>query len=295
MAQGAPAMRRHQLMSPSRLRRTTRRGASRRQRFVLAVVVLVISPASQTAVTHAQPAEVLSRPAVVRGNHWFLRNTLSSGVSDSSFIYGLTGDVPLMGDWDGDGTETPGVVRGNTWYLRNSNSTGFADIVFHYGSVGDRPVVGDWDGNGTQTPGVVRGGGECGPFDCVLKQPHWYLRNSNSTGYSDLDFGEGLGPPLPISGHWDADDDEEIGWRRFPHSNSWFLDSDIDGDPDIQFEYGVQQDVPLAGDWDSDGIDSPGVVRGNIWYLRNSLTSGVADASFAFGRAGDTFLVWQAP
>ncbi|MFA7323487.1 MAG: VCBS repeat-containing protein, partial [Candidatus Nanopelagicales bacterium] len=38
-----------------------------------------------------------------------------------SFLYGLPTDVPVVGDWNGDGTDTPGVVRdSSTWILSRS-------------------------------------------------------------------------------------------------------------------------------------------------------------------------------
>jgi len=85
---------------------------------------------------------------------------------DVSFVYGNSDDIPVVGDWNGDGIDTPGVVRGGMWYLRNSNLPGDADVSFVYGNSDDIPVVGVWNGDGIDTPGVVRGG-------------MWYLRSSN--------------------------------------------------------------------------------------------------------------------
>jgi SpoIID/LytB domain protein len=119
-----------------------------------------------------------ARPAVVRGNAWFLRSTLDTGTSDMSFHYGNTGDAHLLCDWDGDGSRSPGVVRGGWFYLRNSNSTGDADIVFQYGNAGDTPVCGDWNGDGIDTVGVVRAG-------------TWYLRDVHGGGPPDLVLGYG--------------------------------------------------------------------------------------------------------
>ena len=75
----------------------------------------------------------------------------------------------MIGDWDGNVSETPGVRRGNSYYLRNSNSSGPGQVNFGYGMATDVPVTGDWDGNGTDTPGVRRG-------------TIYLLRNSNSSG-----------------------------------------------------------------------------------------------------------------
>ena len=52
-------------------------------------------------------------------------------------------------------------------------------------------------------------------------------------------------------------------------------------------------DGPLAGDWNGDGVDTIGIYRGNLWYLRNSNTTGMADLYFQYGAPGDIFLVWR--
>ncbi|WP_147796323.1 hypothetical protein [Cellulomonas sp. Y8] len=72
--------------------------------------------------------------------------------------YGDPGDVPVVGDWDGDGTQTPGVFRNGVFYLLNSLRSGGADIVVRFGNPGDVPLGGDWDGDGDATVGVYRAG-----------------------------------------------------------------------------------------------------------------------------------------
>ena len=63
--------------------------------------------------------------------------------------FGLQTDTAVVGDWDGDGTDTIGVYRPSncSFYLRNSNSSGPTDIIVTYGAAGDVPLVGDWDGD----------------------------------------------------------------------------------------------------------------------------------------------------
>jgi hypothetical protein len=255
----------------------------------LSLPMLAFPPSPAGAVTEG------AKPAVRRGNVWYLRNTLTTGTADVAFAYGSANDLPLMGDWDGDGDKTPGVVRGNTWYLRNSNSAGNADIVFKYGSVGDIPFAGDWDDDGDETPAVVRGGGGCGPFDCLFTQTQWFLRNDNSAGTSDVNFTTPCpcGPVIPTIGGWDAAVGDDPGYRPVFFTNEFFLDKGSDHDFDTQFRFGSADDFPIAGDWNADGIEGVGAVRGNVWYLRNTLTDGVAEASIKFGSASDRFLVWR--
>ena len=68
------------------------------------------------------------------------------------FAYGLSGDQPLIGDWNNDGIDTVGVYRNNTFYLRNTNTAGIADLAFGLGNPGDLPVAGDWDGLPSSIP-----------------------------------------------------------------------------------------------------------------------------------------------
>ncbi|MFN2608163.1 MAG: hypothetical protein ABR511_09775 [Acidimicrobiales bacterium] len=219
-----------------------------------------------------------SKPAVARQAVRYLRQSTTTGAADFFYRYGNTGDTPLMGDWDGNGTRTPAVFRAGNWYLSNSNTTGVADVAFSYGDAGDIPVVGDWNGDGIETPGVVRGG-------------TWYLRNSNTTGVADVVFSYGDAGDHPVVGDWNADGVDTPGVVR---GGGWYLrNSNTTGVADIAFGFGNSTDVPVVGDWNADGVDTPGVFRGGGWYLRNTNATGTADVFFAFGDTGDIPLVWR--
>jgi aldose sugar dehydrogenase len=137
--------------------------------------------------------------------------------------------VPLVGDWDGNGTATPGVWRNGAFFLRNSNSTGIADASFLYGNPDDVPVVGDWDANGTVTPGVRRG---------IV----FYLRNSNTSGVGDEAALYGDAGDVPVAGDWDGDGRETIGVRR--GSTFYLRNSNTSGIADLNVPYG---DVTIVG------------------------------------------------
>ena len=99
----------------------------------------------------------------------------------------------MVGDWDGDGTQTVGVVRPNAgldsnhFLLRNSDG-GVLD--FWYGRHGDRLLVGDWNGNGTWTPGLLRSG------------TRWYLKDSFTGGAASIGLAKQT-PGTPVVGDWD--------------------------------------------------------------------------------------------
>lgn len=104
------------------------------------------------------------------------------------------GDTPVVGDWNGDGTDTPGVIRNLgqgtlTWLLRNANSSGPAQIQLGYGRGFDEAVVGDWDGDGVDGVGVVR---------TVGGNLSWLLRNTLTSGPAQLTFGYGRTGDRPL-------------------------------------------------------------------------------------------------
>jgi hypothetical protein len=197
-----------------------------------------------------------------------LRNSLSAGADDVSFQYGIPGDIPVAGDWDGDGVDTIGVFRNGTFFLRNSNSSGYADSVIYLGQAGDSPVAGDWDGDERTDVGVFR-------------QGHWKLRLSNG---AVQEFDYGATGATPIVGDWTGKGYDSVGVR----SNDWMYlrNSNTAGAADIAFLYGTVAMVPFAGDWNGDGATTTGLYSNGAFYLRNSNSSGYADVSFPFGAGG---------
>jgi hypothetical protein len=88
-------------------------------------------------------------------------------------------DVPVVGDWNNDGTDTLGFFRRGIWHLTNFFDRGFADATFGFGHPTDIPVVGDWNNDGTDTLGVVR---ETNP------DATWFISNRFDTGYAEGNF-----------------------------------------------------------------------------------------------------------
>jgi thermitase len=211
---------------------------------------------------------------VFRNGLWYLRNSNTDGIADLAFTYGQPGDIPVVGDWDGNGIDNVGVYRNSVFYLRNSNTNGIADMAFTYGQSGDIPVTGDWNGDGVGTIGVFRNGA-------------FYLRNSNTGGIADLTFGYGnLAGDIPVVGDWDGNGIDSVGVYR--NGVFYLRNSNTNGIADLAFTYGQLGDIPLTGDWDGNGSDTIGVFRNGVFYLRNSNTIGIADLTFRYGNtAGD--------
>jgi hypothetical protein len=230
-----------------------------------------------------------------QGGTWWLRSQLSSGPS-SSFTFGLPGDRPVMGDWNGDGIRTVGVYRSfstfGRFYLRNSNSSG-SSWSFNFGLPGDEPVVGDWNGDGREEVGLVR---------ARSKFPsQWFERASTSTratAYKTFTFG--IIADRPVVGDWNDDGIDTPGVARNDGTRlRWFLRDANSSGPSRSLLYGLAFDRPVVGDWNGDGRDGLGVVRSTsgitfakFWYLRNTVNTPSTVTSFRFGAGDQRPAVW---
>ena len=247
----------------------------------------VIDPTCTTAIrtdnaTRNHNAACLAVPPPPTGGlkegGWYLRNQPNGGVHDLQISYGSPTDLPIVGDWNGDGTMTPGVFRKGIWYLRNAPGSGAADVSFAYGNPNDLPIVGRWvPGDPRHYPGVIRG-------------TTWYLRTSHTSGAADIVISYGDPGDVAVVGDWNGDGQDGIGIFR---AGGWYLRNTLSsGVAELTLSYGGPGDVPMTGRWvQGDPHHYPGIVRRDAWYLRHSLTSGVADSSFGYGTPGDIPLV----
>ena len=206
----------------------------------------------------------------------YLKNTNDTGIADLALNYGIPGDDPVVGDWDGNGTVTIGIYRQGTFYLRNSNTIGFAEIVFPFQQAGDQPIAGDWNGDGVDTIGVFR-----------PSNGQFFLRNSNSEGPAQMSFYLGNVGDVGIAGDWDGDGLDTTGVFRPSNGLIYLKNQNTTGFADIALNYGIPGDKPVTGDWNGDGIDTIGVYRNGLFYLRNENTIGFAEIIFGLGNPGD--------
>ncbi len=205
------------------------------------VDVTVTTPTGTSAISAADkftyvatPTNATSTIGMYRNGVYYLRNSNTAGNADLAFAYGSTGDIPVTGDWNGDGITTIGMYRNGVYYLRNTNTAGNADLVFAYGSTGDIPVTGDWNGDGITTIGMYRNG-------------VYYLRNSNTAGNADLVFAYGSTGDIPVTGDWNGDGITTIGMYR--NGVYYLRNTNTAGNADLVFAYGSTGDIPVTGNW----------------------------------------------
>ena len=220
------------------------------------------------------------------GTHEFLlRNLNTTGGPDLTVLLGIDGDLPVAGDWDGDGETDIGVYRPLTgqFLLRLRNGSDFAITTLSFGGSDDTPVAGDWDGDGFDTVGVFR-------FDA--KGMFFALTNSHVADEPapelELQYFVGLPGDLPLAGDWDGDGLDTVGIYR-PSNSTFFLANSFDAAPDVELAFGITGDLPLAGDWNGDGTDGVGIFRNseNRMHLTNDF--GVTALIFGFAARGADF------
>ena len=112
--------------------------------------------------------------------------------TDLTYEFGIEGDLPFAGDFDGDGIDTIGLFRpsNGVFYLKNTHTEGPADVEFAFGASGDLPISGDWtDQDGADSVAVYRP--TTGTF---------FFRYDNSAGPADETLELGVVDVLPVAG-----------------------------------------------------------------------------------------------
>src|SRR5206468_2602460 len=133
---------------------------------------------------------------------------------DHAFAFGgIAGDIPISGDWNGDGRSKVGVYRSSNGLFildyDGDRQLTAADRVYDLGvgtQAGDVPVLGDWNGDGRTKAGLFRQG-----FFWILDY------NGNGLFEQGVDktyaFG-GISGDIPVVGDWDGSGVSKIGLFR---------------------------------------------------------------------------------
>jgi hypothetical protein len=113
--------------------------------------------------------------------------------TEIQFFFGKEGDLPIAGDWDGDGLDTVGVYRPSTseFFLVNDFSENPVVTTFVFGVPGDLPLAGDWNGDGVDGVGV---------YSKAASTMHL----SDDFGVTESVFRFAEFADLPVAGNWDG-------------------------------------------------------------------------------------------
>jgi len=220
----------------------------------------------------------------------------NGAVIDRAYNFGITGDIPVSGDWNNDGISEIGVFRPSThsFYLDyNGNGVWNGEIfdrAYNFGITGDIPVSGDWNNDRISEIGVFR------------PSTHSFYLDYNGNGawngaVVDRAYNFGIAGDIPVSGDWNYDGISEIGVFR-PSTNMFYMDYNGNGIwngavIDRACNFGTTGDIPVSGDWNINGISEIGGFRPStqIFYLdyngNGAWNGAVIDSAYNFGMSGD--------
>ena len=131
---------------------------------------------------------------------------IRADVIDHVFRYGSENDIPIAGDFNGDGVTNIGLYRRGTWYLDIDGDGRWSETdiyVENFGSALDLPVVGDFNGDGIDQLGIYTAG-------------TWRLDSNGDRKLDDADEVRHLGgvADKPAVGDFDGDGIDEIAVYR---------------------------------------------------------------------------------
>jgi hypothetical protein len=215
---------------------------------------------------------------VFKDGVWYLRFNNAAGNPDIVTAFGVGSDLPVVGDWNGDGVDTIGLLRpaDGRFLLSNSNTIGVVNFNFIFGNPNDTPLAGRWDnlisGDGV---GVFR------PSNGII-----YLTRNLITGFSDYYLVMGNPGDTGFAGDWDTNGFDSIGVYR-PNNSTWYL-SNVNGNgitfSDVAFVWDVNG-KPVSGNWFGGGNRPGQFSASGTFTLHSTLATSGTDTIFAFGPA----------
>lgn len=131
---------------------------------------------------------------------------LRADVIDHVFRYGSAADVPMAGDWNGDGIDAIAIYRNGQWLLDLDGDGRWTerDGLFEFGQPGDVPIVADFNGDGIDELAIVRG-------NVWIIDSDGDRRLTAADARIELDRRPG---EQPVAGDWDGDGRAEPGYYR---------------------------------------------------------------------------------
>ena len=106
------------------------------------------TPATSQSCTYTAPPPAISAQiGVFRNGTWYMdtnQNMMWDQGVDAVISFGMAGDIPVVGDWNGNGIKKIGVFRNGTWYLDTNGNNAWnpgVDAAMSFGMAGDQPIA----------------------------------------------------------------------------------------------------------------------------------------------------------
>jgi PKD repeat protein len=194
---------------------------------------------------------------------FYLRNGTAASWTTTVIDWGMSTDLPVTGDWNGDGLTDIGGYRpsAHTFYLKNGTAVSWTTTVIDWGVSTDLPVTGDWNGDGLTDVGVYRPSAHT-----------FYLKNGTAVSWTTTVIDWGVSTDLPVTGDWNGDGLTDAGVYR-PSAHTFYLKNGTAVSwTTTAIDWGISTDLPVTGDWNGDGVSEMGVYRPSThtFYLRSA-------------------------
>lgn len=239
---------------------------SRRNWLLASVLASICSTAAATPPPGYFMSLAVYRPST---NHIYAYADLGTQVYSLNGVYGTTGDIPVVGDFDGNGVFDLAVFHNGVWYTDATHTYTADPSPITYNPVsGGVPLAADFDGDGISDLVIYSAG-------------TWYIRSSRTGTQSTMTLG-GASGDQPIVADFDGDGIPDIA---IFNAGNWAIRLSSTG-TNTTDTFGQAGDTPCAADWNQDGRAELCVFRNGVWYFKILGASGTLD-SYTFGQTGD--------
>jgi len=229
----------------------------------------------------APPADIAVWRVSAGSGTWYVMG--QTGSANTSMAWGGGSDIPVPGDYDGDGKTDFSIYRPSTgvwWIFYSSTST--YDGINYGGTAGDIPVAADFDGDGMTDLGIARA-------DLTNSEMDWYVDLSGG-GYLSMAFGDDA--DVPNAADFDGDGKADIGVYRESNGNFYY---DHSSDANYTTAYigastlncSPSWKCAVSSDYDGDGKADPAIYKESTayWYIFQSTTNSLV--SMNWGSSGN--------
>ncbi|HRI05067.1 MAG TPA: VCBS repeat-containing protein [Pyrinomonadaceae bacterium] len=209
------------------------------------------------------PADIaVWRPS---SGYWYIKG--GPGSTQTTVGWGSAGNIPVPGDYDGDGKTDFAIFDPSTsqWWVFNSSDSSYGSITL--GTTGDVTAKADYDGDGKTDRAVFR-----------ASNGNWYIYQSSTSTTVTKTLGTSGDKVAPADYDGDGKADPAV-WRYGGTSQFHVLQSS-NGSTVTTNLGSASTDMPVSADYDGDGKVDHALLGGNVWTVKASSTGSTSTTTW---------------